>query len=52
MLYSDRDRLYVVYNCGGTPEVHPIQDPARLAWEAVMAVEHYRLRAGDLLQAE
>ena len=35
--------LYVVYNCGRTPKVHPIQDPARLGWEAVMAVEHYRI---------
>ena len=34
--------LYVVFNCGGTPEVHPIQDPARLGWEPVVAVEHYR----------
>ena len=44
--------LYVVYNCCGTPKVHPIQDPARLEWEAVMAVEHYRVGAGIVLQAE
>jgi hypothetical protein len=24
--------LYVVYNCGRAPEVHPIQDPTRLDW--------------------
>ena len=22
--------LYVVYNCGSTPQVHPVQDPARV----------------------
>ena len=43
--------LYAVFNCGSRPEVHPIQDPARLGWEPVMSVEHYRLKAGDLLRA-
>jgi len=42
--------LYVVYNCGGTPEVHPIQDPAQLDWETVMAVEHYRIGATVVLR--
>ncbi len=41
----------VVYNCGRTPEVQPIQDPARLAWEAVMAVEHYRIGVAELINA-
>lgn len=44
--------LYAVFNCGGTPEVHPSQDPARPGREAVMAVEHYRLKTGDLIPAE
>ena len=43
--------LYVVYNCGRTPKVHSIQDPARLGWEAVMAVEHYRIGAEQILDA-
>jgi hypothetical protein len=43
--------LYVVFNCGSQPEVHPIQDPARLGWEAVMAVEHYRIGAEQILDA-
>ncbi len=43
--------LYAVFNCGGTPEVHPIQNPARLDWEAVMAVEHYRIDARIVLGA-
>ncbi|MCA9072817.1 MAG: DUF3883 domain-containing protein, partial [Planctomycetaceae bacterium] len=35
--------LYAVFNCGGTPELHTVQNPVRLGWQAVMAVEHYRL---------
>jgi superfamily II DNA or RNA helicase len=35
--------LYVVYNCGAMPELHRIHDPARLGWEAIVKVEHYRL---------
>ncbi|MCX6033324.1 MAG: DUF3883 domain-containing protein, partial [Chloroflexi bacterium] len=41
--------LYVVFNCGTEPQAHPIQDPARLDWEAVMAVEHYRLKSRQVL---
>lgn len=26
--------LYVAYNCGTTPELHHIHDPARLGWQA------------------
>lgn len=37
--------LYVVYNCSATPHLHAIQNPARLGWKAVMAVEHYQLDA-------
>ena len=41
--------LYVVFNCGSTPELHPIQDPARLGWQPVAKVEHYhRLTGRDL----
>ena len=43
--------LHVVYNCDGTPEVHSIQNPVRLSWEAVMAVEHYRIGAVELTDA-
>ena len=35
--------LYAVFNCGGTPELHTIQDPARLGWVAVVQVEHYHV---------
>jgi len=42
--------LYVVYNCGSKPEVHVIRDPATLTWQAVMAVEHYRVPAQAILR--
>ncbi len=35
--------LYAVFNCASAPEVHAIQDPVRLGWQPVVAVEHYRL---------
>jgi superfamily II DNA or RNA helicase len=40
--------LYVVFNCGGTPQLHTIQDPARLGWQPVVAVEHYQVGAGEV----
>jgi len=33
--------LYVVSNCAVEPELHIIQDPARLGWKPVVKVEHY-----------
>lgn len=41
--------LYVVYNCGGTPELHVIQDPARLGWKPVVRVEQYHLGPKEIL---
>jgi len=35
--------LYAVFNCAGTPELHIVRNPARLGWQPVMAVEHYRI---------
>ena len=35
--------LYAVFNCAGTPELYVVQNPARLGWQPVMAVEHYQL---------
>jgi hypothetical protein len=43
--------LYTVFNCGGTPELHKVQDPARLPWEPVMSIEHYRAKAREILGA-
>jgi hypothetical protein len=44
--------LYTVFNCGGTPELHTVQNPMRLAWDAILAVEHYRTTARAVLSAE
>jgi superfamily II DNA or RNA helicase len=43
--------LYVVYNCATTPEVHTIQDPARLGWEPVVKIEHYHVGPGEILKS-
>jgi hypothetical protein len=43
--------LYTVFNCAVTPELHPIQDPARLGWQPVMTVEHYQIAPETLLRA-
>ncbi len=44
--------LYVVYNCGSTPQVYRICDPARLNWEPVVTIEHYTCRTPIVLAAE
>jgi superfamily II DNA or RNA helicase len=44
--------LYVVYNCGSAPDIHIIQDPARLGWQPVVRVEHYQVSAEVILQSE
>ncbi len=36
--------LYAVFNCGSTPELHTIQDPARLDWQPVTKVEQYKVK--------
>ena len=41
--------LYAVFNCAATPEVHPIQDPARLGWEPIVKIEHYHVGAEVIL---
>jgi len=43
--------LYVVYNCASKPEIHRIQDPVRLGWEALVKVEHYHVGADKILGA-
>jgi len=43
--------LYAVFNCGGQPEVHSIQNPARWSWKPVMAVEQYRIGVAELMEA-
>jgi hypothetical protein len=42
--------LYVVFNCGTKPEIHPVQDPARLGWEPLVKVEHYHIESSRILE--
>jgi superfamily II DNA or RNA helicase len=44
--------LYAVFNCGSTPEVHVVQDPARLGWEPIVKVEHYAVPPAAIIAAE
>lgn len=44
--------LYVVYNCGSTPQVHTVRNPARLGWKPIVKVEHYACDARSILAAE
>jgi hypothetical protein len=43
--------LYVVYNCAATPEIHLIQNPARLGWQPIEKVVHYTVSAREILSA-
>jgi len=36
--------LYVVFNCGSTPAISVVRDPAQLDWQAIMKVEHYQVK--------
>ncbi len=44
--------LYVVTHCATGPRVHPIRNPARYEWEAVVKVEHYMLNPRALLEGK
>lgn len=44
--------LYVVYNCGYEPELHKIQNPARLGWQPVVRVEQYHISSKEIIAAE
>jgi hypothetical protein len=44
--------LYVVFNCASAPELHQVQDPAKLGWKPVVKVEHYHVGAQAILAAE
>jgi SNF2 family DNA or RNA helicase len=43
--------LYVVFNCASSPELHLIQDPARLGWKPVVRVEHFHVGANEILKS-
>jgi len=42
--------LYVVFNCGSTPQIHIVQDPVRLGWEPIVQIEHYHVGAGKIIE--
>lgn len=42
--------LYVVFNCGTAPQIHPVQDPAQLGWKPIVKVEHYAIGAQAILK--
>jgi hypothetical protein len=42
--------LYVVFDCGTTPKVHPINDPVKLGWEPLVKIEHYHVVSDKILQ--
>jgi len=43
--------LYVAFNCAGTPQLHVVQNPGRLGWQPVMAVEHYQVQPQAVINA-
>lgn len=43
--------LYVVFDCATSPDLKPIQDPAKLGWVAVVKVEHYHVTAKAIIEA-
>ena len=44
--------LYAVFNCGTKPELHLVNDPVRLGWQAVVQVAHYHLGSEAILKGE
>jgi Domain of unknown function (DUF3883) len=43
--------LYVVFNCGSTPEVKLVRDPSTLDWEPLVKIEHYHVDPKAILNA-
>jgi hypothetical protein len=43
--------LYAVFNCASTPQIHVVQDPARLGWEPLVKIEHYHVSADQIVRA-
>ena len=47
--YKDDYWLYAVYNCASSPELHPIQNPARMNWQPIVKVVHYQVNVKEVL---
>jgi superfamily II DNA or RNA helicase len=41
--------LYVVFNCASSPRVVTIKNPVRLDWEPLIKIEHFYLKAEEIL---
>jgi len=44
--------LYVVFNCGAKPEIHTVQDPAKLGWEPLVKIELYHTSPESIFKGE
>jgi hypothetical protein len=42
--------LYVVFNCATNPDLHIIQNPARLGWKPIVKIEHYHVGPQDIIR--
>jgi superfamily II DNA or RNA helicase len=40
--------LYVVLQCASSPSINVLRDPASLDWQAIVKVEHYKLKIDSL----
>jgi hypothetical protein len=43
--------LYVVFDCGETPKLSAVQNPAKLGWQPIVRVEHYHVGPRAILEA-
>jgi superfamily II DNA or RNA helicase len=41
--------LYAVFNCATKPQLHLVQDPAKMGWEPIVRVEHYHVGAAEIM---
>ena len=49
---KDEYWLYVVFNCETTPEIHTVQNPARIDWQPIVKIEHYYIDANTIIDNE
>src|SRR5215211_1272092 len=42
--------LYTIFDCATTPRLITVQDPARLGWQPVVQVEHYKVGPDQILK--
>lgn len=42
--------LYVVYHCAATLEIRIINNPAKLGWQPLLKIEHYHIKADEIMK--